>query len=395
MVYTKKLKYHISLISVLVLIYFLISPLESVLSFSMGTISKYISFVVSTILIFELLLFKNKITFDVLLKTALCLILLSWLSVIWSINPNITISRNIAYTLLPLFFMVVYILKFNERLYYWLDHALIIGGLVAVTYLLMMEGFSIVIESRLNISGNDPNNFSAQLFLPLIIAFKHLAEARRFFLKLAYGFAFSILTAVFFLTGSRGGLISLASVAIIYSSYLLKHRNVLTSILLIVSVFIIIFFLIEMLPEHIVNRVFALESYAREVSPTGRRLNIWTTVFKDILPSLPLWGVGSGVAPIKVSLTDWFYGYRIGIHNTYLNLLIEYGLFGLPLFLYFVTSIFKKVLTQKDVYKICILVGILIIIFFLDSYAKKFLWNSLMYCSLGLYRVNTIKNKKK
>ena len=67
-----------------------------------------------------------------------------------------------------------------------------------------------------------------------------------------------------------------------------------------------------------------------------------------------------------------------GMHSTYVTMLCEYGLFGLPVFLGLLWSLFRRKIKENDLSEAALLAGMCVIIFFLDAYSRKFLWNVIM-----------------
>ena len=86
-------------------------------------------------------------------------------------------------------------------------------------------------------------------------------------------------------------------------------------------------------------------------------------------------GLGPGCVSNKLVS---YYGFAKGIHNTYLNMLCEFGILGLPAFLLMIVSILVRSHKRKFYIGMAMLLGICTTILFLDAYAKKFFWNIIM-----------------
>ena len=82
--------------------------------------------------------------------------------------------------------------------------------------------------------------------------------------------------------------------------------------------------------------------------------------------------------PIAPSLLYNFYGFYKGVHNTYLNMIAEFGILGIPAFVIMLVSMLRRSRRAKFVLGFALLAGMCVIIFFLDSYFKKFFWNVIL-----------------
>ena len=87
---------------------------------------------------------------------------------------------------------------------------------------------------------------------------------------------------------------------------------------------------------------------------------------------MPILGFGAGCAPLRLSS---IYSVSKGVHNTYLNMFLETSFLCLPVFIAMLVDLFRKLIKNKRAVEIAALAGICVVIFFLDSYAKKFFWN--------------------
>lgn len=366
----------------LLALYFLLAPMEDLLTSDIGTLGKYIIILTMGLFLLPVLQTRcakfSSYTWDIS-KIVLYLILLAWVSIIWASDFSTAISRNSAYTTLPLVFIVLSMNEFTDDERRTIQAVALLGGLLAVTYIVVSQGMAHVLSGRMTLveSGNDPNNLAALFLLPTGLAFDGIFKSTNG-KRLLYILPFGVLSLFTLFTGSRGGLLSLAVFAIAYfaAGGYLKHPARAIGFLLLLTV--VAYIIIQFLPQEIFFRLFSGESYQSAAISSGQRGAIWRHVVFDAIPNMKPWGYGSGCA-FEAMIP--FYGYRKGIHNTYLCMILEYGIFGIPAFLLLLWKILKKLSSDKRNAEFAILLGIMCSIFFLDSYAKKYFWN-VMYLAI-------------
>ena len=105
-----------------------------------------------------------------------------------------------------------------------------------------------------------------------------------------------------------------------------------------------------------------------------------------------IWGLGAGCPGIALSSV---YGHIRGVHNTYLNMICEYGVFGIGFFLALLTVLFVKLKERACYLETACLIGMCVLIFFLDSYQKKYFWNVIMITYLAIKATPVQKQHKK
>lgn len=389
-----KFKIDIKSIAVLLLaVYFMLAPLEDILTSNIGTLGKYIIIPTMGILLIPTCITKRAMftnySWDIS-KFIICLIIISWLSVIWASDSSIAISRNSAYTTLPLVFIVLSLNEYTEEEYRIIKNAALIGGLITIIYIIITQGMTNVVTGRMTLKeqGNDPNNLAALFLLPTGLAFENAINEIQW-KKVFYIFIFGLLSMVTLLTGSRGGLLSLIVIILAYVIIMGYIKSPIRWVVALLIIGIVTYFVLKSLPEAIYLRLFSKESYQSAITGSGQRLAIWKHVIYDVIPSMKPWGAGSGCA---FSAMEQFYGYKKGIHNTYLCMLLEYGIFGIPMFLIFLCRMLKRLYSSKKTMETALLLGIMCTIFFLDSYAKKFFWNILYLSIISLQTTNAEEN---
>lgn len=369
----------ISINVALISLYFFLSPMEDILNVGFGTILKYLAII---IVIFVLSNYKQYLKIDFFLKSSIYFIVLAWFSVAWSISKSTTIDRNTAYTLLPALLCVILILNFTEKERAFLDRAIVLGGLVTAIYIFATQGIGGMLTERLIISDtSDPNGLAGNLLLSLAVAAKLFTETRRGLWKAISAVAVIAVLSICMFTVSRGAFVSILAMILILFIYS-PSKNKLKLILYIsIGSYLIITILPTLVPMSFYTRIFSLESYLRETEG-GARSVIWRYCIVDILPhSLPF-GLGAGCSPIALLP---YMGYASGVHNLYLNMLLEYGILGLPVFVLFLWKLIAMCRRNKNIFALCALAGVLVSSFFLDTFAKKYLWNVFMYCLINSY----------
>ena len=370
----------ISVIAFLYALFFLLAPMEDLLTGPIGTVAKFLAIIIMVIGLFQCK-GKLRLNFKEIPTLSICwLMILSVLSVIWSINRDTTMHRLTAYLLIPGFCVFSNIFKFEKKQYETIVSASIIGGVIASAVAYINGNF---LAGRLILTeANDPNNFAALIFLPASLAWDRMQNGTKK-KKLLYAAVFVLFSFIILYTGSRGVLISLLVMVVVY--FLLSGKTKSLRILLIAAllVFLIWKFIIPILPSNIASRVLNPSMYSSNAS---RRTIIWRYLVKDIIPNLPVWGLGAGTVSLELAN---YYGKVNGAHNTYLNMIGEFGVFGIPVFIMMFISYFHKLIKRNRIMSVSLLAGICVVIFFLDSFAKKFFWNVIL---LIILQNNTLES---
>lgn len=356
---------------ILLMLYFLFAPLEDILTGSIGTVAKYLAI---GIIIFGCI--GNG--FHLVMKAStinICLIYLmfvSLLSVLWSIDQKTSLDRIVAYLLLPGLCLFISMMEFSQKEYELIISSAIIGGifasLLAYSSGITMNTHGIAAGRLILTDTNDPNNFAALLFLPATLVLDRIHKKRN---KILYVLVFLLFVLVILLTGSRGAFIALLAMMLVYFTSIGKHKRI-TMMVTLIALLAFLFILITIfLPKDLFQRMFSFANY-----DTGAgRTEVWKLLIAKVLPDMDLWGLGAGCA--SVALTPYF-GYAKGVHNTYLNMIGEFGILGIWAFIYMLVLCIKNSRIKRYHVDTALIFGMCIIIFFLDSYAKKFFWNTVL-----------------
>jgi len=377
----------INLDTVLLGLYFLLAPFEQMLRFGPGTVLKYIAGLFVFLGIMRILIKKQEFHLaDPIIFCCLLLIFISFLSSFWSIDVEFTFQMNVTTFSLTTLFIFAYIRNYNYKDLLFLKWMILIGGLSAILYLLLISTTSSfgILEARTTLEETDPNEFAALLILPMFVAFGEFFKSK----NILFLGIFLLILFIVLLTGSRGAMIASIITLIVFSLYNFKIKTVIS----IVSILIIFyFFAYQFLPEYITHRLWGEGAISGDFRTRDTRVDIWSTLFKYALPDLSVIGNGSGSGGLVLS--KYFYTI-IGVHNTYFSLILDYGILGLPIFIYLLIKIFKLIKKENNYAKICSFIAIIVVIFFLDAMFKKFLWNVLIFCVVSVNNVDLSQIKR-
>ena len=208
----------------------------------------------------------------------------------------------------------------------------------------------------------DPNNQAAFLAVGIIISLFFLFNKKHIFFSLII---MIINLYMILLTGSRGGLVSIAIAALLmFLSMKSTKGDLYKKVFLMSIVTLITFFVVKVfLPEDIYKRLFDFSTYAGG----SNRVLIWRNSLDLLLSGNILTGSGWGA----------YYGYQgleATTHNTFISMLIDVGLIGFLLF--FVPLVYSSyyLFKRKNFLPIYLIINVLIVSFFIETINKRFFW---------------------
>ncbi len=185
---------------------------------------------------------------------------------------------------------------------------------------------------RMTFEGADPNEFSAILIalgaFSFYLVFKSVSKLWTF-----VGIISSILVIYsVFATASRGGILTLVFTTVL-TLILFSKRNFKRSILV---VFVLIFSVLALFYSNVIDFDFIYERFFGEhitdiSSLTAGRTDWWRAAF-EAFKQKPLFGYG-GSRSASLWLNFNKYGEAHVMHNLYVEILIQYGIVGLTVFL--------------------------------------------------------------
>lgn len=359
-------------------VYFFLAPMEDLLAGPAGTIARYIAIAFIVVGAVEC---RGQFAFQKNAENYLVITVsvISILSLTWSIDFNTTLARLTTYLLLPGYCIFMSMLRFDREEFEFISKAAIIGALFTALYMFLTGSLSFA--GRVTIGeSSDPNNFAARLLLPISLCFQQRGPVK-IITRVFYYAAALLLLFCMLLTGSRGGLLAAVVVVIVFLLLTGAYKKAAYLIVFTILAFIVWEYVLPSLPERIRWRLFNYESYLISEANSENRTAIWRNVIYFVIPDMHIWGLGAGCPGIALSS---IYGHIKGVHNTYLNMICEYGIFGIGFFAALLSILFIKLKARKCYLEAACLIGMCVVIFFLDSYAKKYFWNVIMITYLAI-----------
>lgn len=292
-----------------------------------------------------------------------------------SVNIKEIIASTVKFVFVVVYFLLAYII-FNLNRYNrtfiraYIISSTIIGILCVIGSLLkfgIIRNLFYFDEVRSKGLMNDPNYFAMTQIITLILNFKFIEnKALKIFFSL-------ILIASIFTTGSKTALIILIILSLFYLLMKLFSGNALhliTILLLVMFTLILIFIFYNFKAVNInfvdtipsiqrMTSIFQNGSQSIDDSGSDRSL-VWLNAINLIKYS---YGFGIGLIDY-VHLGSLINGVNLVAHNTYLQIIVEWGLIFAAIFVGYLIYIFVKLLKynkdQKYLYLICILGGLLL-----------------------------------
>jgi O-antigen ligase len=177
---------------------------------------------------------------------------------------------------------------------------------------------------------------------PLVLAATHFTSGNR---KIAVAGIAALMAASIFLSGSRGGMVAFVAQMVVLGVLLVRKRQGTWKQPLMLGAFLalVIVFLVWLGGNELTRRLASIHSDARQEISGGVRL----TIDRDCLRMLvkkPFLGWGLGTFPIVYPEFRSFYTtfFVNQAHNDYLQLLVETGLAGFSIAVWFLVLVFRR-----------------------------------------------------
>ncbi len=182
---------------------------------------------------------------------------------------------------------------------------------------------------------------------PLVLALSRHARGNR---KLVVAAIAALMAGTIFLSGSRGGMIAFG-VQVVMLAFLLRPQYWAWKQPLVVSLFlaVMIGFLVWIGGNELTRRLASIQSETRQELTGGVRL----TIDRDSLRmwrEKPFLGWGLGIFPVVYPQFRSFYTrfFVNQAHNDYLQLLVETGIAGFAIAIWFLVLVFRRAWTKLE-----------------------------------------------
>lgn len=278
------------------------------------------------------------------------------LTIAWSSQPSATLSENGYWWLGGLAFLIVLTTIDRPRDVRFVALAFLVGSVISVIIGVASGALSssaaisqTAINGRLTGGGTDPNEQAAGFIAAMFLSAGLLSVYRRRAARACLLLAFLLVTAGFFATQSRGGLIALMVATLASLTLAPEQRRRLARLGAVVGVAGAV--LLAAQPG-------TLQRITDLGGGTSGRSDLWRVAWQ-VFEGHPLFGVGSG--NFRVVETQSHYVLRPGnisriqylaevpqvAHNTYLQLLAETGVVGLFAFLAVVLAALRSFMLAR------------------------------------------------
>jgi O-antigen ligase len=189
---------------------------------------------------------------------------------------------------------------------------------------------------------------------PLVLAATRFTDGNR---KIVVAGIAALMAGSIFLSGSRGGMVAFVAQMFVLGAFLVRKRERSWKQPVMLGIFLamVIGFLVWMGGNELTRRLMSIHSEAREEVSGGMRLSIDRDCLR-MFAKRPFLGWGLGAFPIVYPEFRSFYTtfFVNQAHNDYLQLLVETGLAGSLIAVWFLVLVFRRAtgklvsLTGKD-----------------------------------------------
>ena len=229
----------------------------------------------------------------------------------------------------------------------------------------------------------DPNFMSAGIILPILW---EGYVCLRYHFKKKDVILFCILAIIILATGSRGAALAVfVGCLILYLCNKCTRRHLLTGFIIIVSAIIVYI----NLPGYVSFR-FSINSLHNDDGSNYLRFNLWRTCYR-IFQSSPIIGRG-GNSMLNYGME---YGAFMNLmtHNTYLDMLADYGVVGFLLFISVIAGLIVRAIKYKQFFVLALSVSTVVCSIFISANHAAFFWQNIMFGYVWLNVFTPLTNK--
>lgn len=293
---------------------------------------------------------------------------------IWCINRTYYLDRIVTYGLYTLIIFFLQTLAPNKKERKLMLNGLLFGGTIASFMLIWDRGASLDMGFRetLVLFGRsvDPNILAFSCVVSYVInlySFFHEKSLKKIRFLLIPINLYAIL-----LLGSRGAfLTTVITSAFVMGGVEFRENRYLKKFLLIFAIIVgaIVLYQSLLLNANFGNRFSIDNLLGKGNLGTANRDLIWNAALYQFFKR-PLIGYGNGASMYAIERVYKFYG----THNSYLLVLLEFGIVGMILWGRWFYKEFKMIIKNSQKIYVYIFGGLLVWIFFVEGFSTKIFW---------------------
>ncbi|MDU6115959.1 MAG: O-antigen ligase family protein [Paeniclostridium sordellii] len=288
----------------------------------------------------------------------------------------------ITYVILCLLILVVNFTMFNRKEVNFIINIYIISALILAIMQLLQWKMPYPGQIRFSVFYSDleyydVNFLAAYMLVPGSIAFNKAINLKNKIKKNKYFFASGIIVMSIFLTGSRAGAIGtiISFTLILLINKKINIKTILWILLLILIIYIII-------PDEIINRFF-VNSY--NDGSNGRRVEHWKygwALFKQN----PFWGYGLTWTSEALAIE---YNYYSTVHNTFIAMLIQFGIIGITPIIILLINLVIKLLKKGEKNMLGPIIGLIFSIIMIEAQTSLLIYIPIIIISIVINNKST------
>jgi O-antigen ligase len=181
--------------------------------------------------------------------------------------------------------------------------------------------------------------------IPLVLALSRLAEEKE---RIAAGIAAAAMTGTIFLCGSRGGMLAILTEFVVLGVVVVRQKRGIRLAAAVGAFAVVLLSLLTWIGgKELGQRVTSISTETRSEISGGIRINIDRDALR-MFRAKPVLGWGLGTFPVVYPEFRTFYTnfFVNEAHNDYLQLLVEMGLVGFGLMIWFLIVLYRSVLAK-------------------------------------------------
>lgn len=212
------------------------------------------------------------------------------------------------------------------------------------------EGGAVVNRMTASVTFGNFNSYGVILcFAMPWIYYRLISDKYSFFNKTITVLIIALALLIVLINGSRGGILSLSCMMLLF---LFKYHRKKEKFIIIVPISIAVVFILVKYYEEIFMvismRQSILSEFSKTQGPEGGRIDIWLTALRAFIPTM---GLGVGVGGMSEAILEYRTNSDIitATHNIFLEVLLQYGILWLFIFLLFIWRMIKRTNKIQDI----------------------------------------------